>query len=119
MSSIWSEETSPEGITCVDLVDGDIAALLGGLDHLLDAGIGEIEKRQRLIGRAFFLFRGFFFFFCLRRLRLFAIPPLLTVKAIPWPDFFYWRVAPRFDGQKGPRRHGVAPNQVPSLVGTR
>ncbi len=55
----------------VDLVDGDIAALLGGLDHLLDAGIGEIEKRQRLIGRAFFLFRGFFFFFCLRRLRRF------------------------------------------------
>ena len=45
MSSIWSEETSPEGITCVDLVDGDVAALLGGLDHLLDAGIGEIEQR--------------------------------------------------------------------------
>ena len=55
----------------VDLVDGDVAALFRGLDHLLDAGIGEIEKRQRLIGRAFFLFRGFFFFFCLRRLRRF------------------------------------------------
>ena len=33
----------------VDLVDGDVAALLGGLDHLLDAGIGEIEKRQRRV----------------------------------------------------------------------
>ncbi len=56
----------------VDLVDGDVAALLGGLDHLLDAGVGEIEKRQRGLGRAFFLLRSRFFFlrlsrFCLAR----------------------------------------------------
>jgi len=31
---------------------------------------------------------------------LLAIPPLLTAKAIPWPDF-YLAVTPRFDGQKG------------------
>ncbi len=35
----------------VDLVVGDVAALLGGLDHLLDGGIGEIEQRQRHPGR--------------------------------------------------------------------
>ena len=70
MSSIWSEETSSGGHHCVDLVEGDIAALLGGLDHLLDAGVGEIEKRQRLIGRAFASFSGASSFsFALRRLR--------------------------------------------------
>ena len=53
----------------VDLLMGDVAALLGGLDHLLDAGVGEVEQRQRRLGRAFgFLFRSFFF--CLRCLRL-------------------------------------------------
>src|SRR5262249_23948554 len=54
----------------VDLVDGDVATLLGGINHLLDAGVGEIEKRQRGIRRAFFLLRGFFFFFGLRHLGL-------------------------------------------------
>ena len=35
----------------VELLIGDIAALLGLLDHLLDGGVGEIEQRQRGIGR--------------------------------------------------------------------
>ena len=92
----------------VDLVDGDVAALLGGLDHLLDAGIGEIEKRQRRIGRAFFLLRGWFFFFCLGRLCL------ARHSASPGPS---WPSTPArralsAHGQKGPRRRGAAPNQV-------
>ena len=33
----------------VELVMGDVAALLGLLDHLLDRGIGQIEQRQRAI----------------------------------------------------------------------
>jgi hypothetical protein len=37
----------------VERVEGDEAALLGGLDHLLDGGIVEIEQRQRRLGRAF------------------------------------------------------------------
>ena len=31
----------------VDLLIGDVAALLGELDHLLDGGVGEVEQRQR------------------------------------------------------------------------
>ncbi len=34
----------------VELLVGDVAALLRLLDHLLDGGIGEIEQRQRGIG---------------------------------------------------------------------
>ena len=71
MSSICSEVTSSDGITALSCSIGDIAALLGGLDHLLDGGVGEVEQRQRRIGRAFgFLFRGFFLGlrrFCLAR----------------------------------------------------
>ncbi len=45
----------------VERVEGDEAALLGGLDHLFDAGVVEIEQRQGCIGSAFgVLFRGFF-----------------------------------------------------------
>ena len=33
----------------VELLIGDVAALLGLLDHLLDGGVGEIEQRQRRI----------------------------------------------------------------------
>ena len=33
----------------VELLVGDVAALLGVLDHLLDGGIGQIEQRQRAI----------------------------------------------------------------------
>ena len=33
------------GEDLVELVDGDIAALLRGLDHLLDGGIGKVEQR--------------------------------------------------------------------------
>ena len=95
----------------VDLVDGDVAALLGGLDHLLDAGIGEIEKRQRRVRRAFFLLRGWFFFFRLRRFCLARHPPLLDRPGRPAPG------SPRYPahGQKGPRRRGAAPNQVISV----
>ena len=31
----------------IELLIGDVAALLGRLDHLLDGGVGEIEQRQR------------------------------------------------------------------------
>ena len=50
MSSICSEVTSSEGSTRVELLVGDVAALLGELDHLLDGGVGEVEQRQRRIG---------------------------------------------------------------------
>ena len=50
----------------VELFIGDVAALLGLLDHLLDGGVGEIEQRQRcirgfgavLLRRLAFLWRG-------------------------------------------------------------
>ena len=45
MSSICSEVTSSRGEDRVQLVIGDKAALLGGLDHLLDGGIGKVEER--------------------------------------------------------------------------
>ena len=35
----------------VDLVLGDVAALLGELDHLADGGVRKIEQRQRRVGR--------------------------------------------------------------------
>lgn len=45
----------------VELVHGHIAALLGGLDHLLDSIVGKIEKRTV---RCTFTFNvGFFVFF--------------------------------------------------------
>jgi len=47
----------------IELFIGDIAALLGALDHLLDGGVGQVEQRQRRIGRLGGLF--------LRRLTLF------------------------------------------------
>ena len=30
---------------------GDVAALLGGLDHLADGGVRKVEQRQRRVGR--------------------------------------------------------------------
>ena len=33
----------------VELLIGDVAALLGLLDHLLDGGVGQIEQRQRAV----------------------------------------------------------------------
>ena len=47
----------------VQLVHGDIAALLGGLDHLLDGIIGKVE--QRAIGGAFAFGLGLFLFLVL------------------------------------------------------
>ncbi len=44
----------------VQLVHGDIAALLGGLDHLLDGVIGKVEQRAVLGFRRAFLVFGFF-----------------------------------------------------------
>src|SRR5262249_19065372 len=99
----------------VDLIDGDVAALLCGLDHLLDAGIREIEQRQRCIGGAFFLLGGFFFFFCLRRL-CFARHSVSPGPS--WPSHTLAH-APRRHGQKWPRRRAAAPSQVFSLLGTR
>ncbi len=67
VSSICSEVTSSDGSTCVQLVIGDVAALLGGLDHLLDGGIGQVEQRavrfRQRLGVAF----GVFAFGRLRR----------------------------------------------------
>ena len=56
----------------IDLVVGDVAALLGGADQLLDGRIGEIEQRQRRIGGlgALFFRRLFLFFLFLCRLGL-------------------------------------------------
>jgi hypothetical protein len=51
VSSICSEVNFLGGQHRVQLVHGDIAALLGGLDHLLDSIIGKVE--QRAIGGAF------------------------------------------------------------------
>ena len=69
MSSICSGEVDFGRQHGVERVEGDEAALLGGLDHLLDAGVVEIEQRQRRIGRALgVLFRGLFLH--LHRLRL-------------------------------------------------
>ena len=44
----------------VDLVVGDVAALFRGLDHLLDAGIVEIEQRLGIRGAFGVLVRGLF-----------------------------------------------------------
>ena len=45
----------------IQFVHGDIAALLGGLDHLLDRIIGKVE--QRAVGGAFTFGLGLFLFF--------------------------------------------------------
>jgi hypothetical protein len=45
----------------IQLVHGHIAALLGGLDHLLDSIIGKVEKRP--VRHAFAFGFAFFFFF--------------------------------------------------------
>ena len=53
----------------VELFVGDVAALLGGLDHLADAGVRQVQQRQRGIRRL----RGFLLrrlFLLLRRLCL-------------------------------------------------
>ena len=52
----------------VQLVHGDIAALLGGLDHLLDSIIGKVE--QRPIGGAFTFGLDLFLFLCRHSLYL-------------------------------------------------
>ncbi len=52
----------------IELLIGDVAALLGLLDHLLDGGVGQIEQRQRarpgsrrlLLGRLGVFWRGRF-----------------------------------------------------------
>ena len=47
----------------IELPIGDVAALLGLLDHLLDGGVGQIEQRQRGVrglGRLFFRRLSFF-----------------------------------------------------------
>ena len=54
----------------VDLVMGDVAALLGAADELLDGRVGEVEQRQRRIRRLGCLFLGRLFLFFLFRCRL-------------------------------------------------
>jgi hypothetical protein len=46
----------------IQFVHSDIAALLGGLDHLLDSIVGKVE--QRAIGGAFAFGLDLFLFFC-------------------------------------------------------
>ena len=46
----------------IELLIGDVAALLGALDHLLDGGIGEVEQRQRRVGPAVAVLLGGLFF---------------------------------------------------------
>ena len=60
----------------VDLLVGDVAALLGGLDHLLDAGVVEIEQRLGIGGGFGLFFRGLVLDLrlCLRRHRYFPSP---------------------------------------------
>ena len=88
----------------VERVEGDEAALLGGLDHLLDAGIGQVEQRQRGIGSAFgVLLRGLFL--RLRRLHLARHSRLSW--AFLWAFLAYARGSLRHqpaNGQKRPRR---------------
>jgi hypothetical protein len=60
VSSICSEVTSSDGRTALSSSIGDIAALLGDLDHLLDGVVGEIE--QRAVGAAFALGLDLFLF---------------------------------------------------------
>ena len=52
----------------IQLVHGDIAALLGGLDHLLDSIVGKVE--QRAIGGAFAFGLDLFLFLCRHNLYL-------------------------------------------------
>ena len=105
----------------VDLVVGDVAALFRGLDHLLDAGIAEVEQRQRAVGRAFGLLLRRLVLglrrLCLarhlsslldllgRRRHLPRAPTLCALSRCPWPK----RAAPS----------SAAPNQVMSVLGTR
>ena len=46
----------------VELLIGDIAALLRALDHLLDGGVRKIEQRQRRVGPALAVLLGRLFF---------------------------------------------------------
>ena len=91
----------------VDLVVGDVAAFLGGLDHLLDAGIGQVEQRQRRFRRAFALLIGGFFLGlgrCLHLARHLNSPgPSWSARSRP----ARWR---RTHGQKG--RAGKAPPRI-------
>ena len=54
MSSICSDEIVSRRQDLVQFVVGDVAALLGELDHPLDGGIGQVEERPvgRLLGWA-------------------------------------------------------------------
>ena len=108
MSSICSGEVEFGRQHGIERVEGDEAALLGGLDHLLDAGVVEIEQRQRGVGRAFgFLFRGLF-------LDLSPLPcsPSSFLLGPFWPCCRGGSKQPPYNighGQKGPRRQGAAP----------
>ena len=51
----------------IQLVDGDVAALLRLLDHLLDGGVGKVEQRSVLLRGLRSLFLGFRHGLCVRR----------------------------------------------------
>ena len=96
----------------IELFVGDIAALLGLLDHLLDGGVGEIEQRQRGIGGLGASFSGVSPSFCGAALILLAtvlVPALLvaamsiSTNACPIPT----------------RPRAFAPNNVPVPYGIR
>src|SRR5262249_26215945 len=67
----------------VDLVMGDVAALLGGADELFDRGVGKVEQRQRRIGRVGRLFFGRLLFFFLFFRAVLVLPPSTSPRRPP------------------------------------
>ena len=97
----------------IELLIGDIAALLGGLDHLLDGGIGQVEQRQRRIRRAFGFLLGSLFALGkflrmgglrLRRHLLLLDLPSHVALFLALPRSAVPRPIRRAHAQKGPRR---------------
>ena len=122
----------------VELLVGDVAALLGGLDHLLDGGVGKIEQRQRRYrARLGFLLRGFILLGALVAsiVALTSLQPSplrrlfrgsLRLAAACWPifrrsAFAAIRVSMPGDlkavrmAKKGSAAHGATPNQAVSV----
>ena len=68
----------------VDLLVGDVAALLRGLDHLADGGVRKIEQRQRRIGvLGGILLRGSSSFFSLTATLALARHSIALQRALP------------------------------------
>ncbi len=98
----------------VDLLMGDIAALLGGLDHLADGGVRKIEQRQRRIrGVGSILLRRSIVLFFLQRCLSSACHRLFSSRALP--ALMRLRSGPgRPDGRDRPSRAEVSPRPFKS-----